>query len=109
MKASHLPNNTCTDQVIELASRADYIDAMSRVANSVNVVTTNGVGGQIGVTVSAATSVSAEPPTLLVCIHELSKAIPAIQKKWRFLSERTGFNSAKIRRNFCGYELRYSR
>lgn len=67
-------------QTSELADRADYIDAMSRVANSVNVVTTNGAVGQVGVTVSAATSVTAEPPTILVCIHELSKAVSAIKE-----------------------------
>ncbi len=102
MKASHLPNNTCSDQVIELASRADYIDAMSRVANSVNVVTTNGVGGQIGVTVSAATSVSAEPPTLLVCIHELSKAIPAIQKNGGFCLNVLDSTQQKFAEIFAG-------
>ena len=82
MNSTQLPKyinpDSLSDQVLELADRADYIDAMSRVANSVNVVTTNGEGGQLGVTVSAATSVTAEPPTLLVCIHELSKVVPAI-------------------------------
>jgi len=62
----------------EIVGRTDYVDAMSRVANSVNVVTTDGPSGRAGVTVSAATSVTAEPPTLLVCIHEQSEATAAI-------------------------------
>jgi len=62
----------------DLVERSDYVDAMSRAANSVNVVTTNGADGPVGVTVSAATSVTAEPPTLLVCIHEKSGAASAI-------------------------------
>ncbi|MGB2272637.1 MAG: flavin reductase family protein, partial [Pseudomonadales bacterium] len=88
MNSTKLPKyinpDTLSDQAFDLADRADYIDAMSRVANSVNVVTTNGAGGQLGVTVSAATSVTAEPPTLLVCIHELSKVVPAITENGVF-------------------------
>jgi len=67
-----------SDTVLELVSRQEYVNAMACTANSVNVVTTDGPGGRAGVTVSAATSVTAEPPTLLVCIHALSEATPAI-------------------------------
>jgi len=69
---------SASDQVFELTGRSEYVDAMSRAANSVNVVTTDGPNGRAGVTVSAATSVTAEPPTLLVCIHEMSEVAPAI-------------------------------
>lgn len=53
---------------------------MSHAAATVNVVTTHGVAGRAGVTVSAMTSVSAdtERPTLLVCIHRDSAAAGAI-------------------------------
>ncbi len=82
MNISQFPKYTvtgsATDQAFELADRGDYVDAMSRAANSVNVVTTNGPSGRAGVTVSAATSVTAEPPTLLVCIHEMSEVAAAI-------------------------------
>lgn len=42
---------------------------MSRFAGAVHVVTTNGVAGRRGVTVSAACSVSDSPPILLVCLN----------------------------------------
>ncbi|MCY3877659.1 MAG: LysR substrate-binding domain-containing protein [Rhodobacteraceae bacterium] len=60
--------------------RDRFIAAMSRAANSVNVVTTDGPAGRAGVTVSAMSSVSADStrPTLLVCIHHLSPACSAI-------------------------------
>jgi flavin reductase (DIM6/NTAB) family NADH-FMN oxidoreductase RutF len=53
---------------------------MSAAAATVSVVTTGGPAGQAGVTVSAMTSVSAdgEAPTLLVCVHHLASAAPAI-------------------------------
>lgn len=58
--------------------RAVFIDAMRRAAASVTVVTTNGVAGRAGVTVSAMCSASADPPALLACIHQESTAVPAI-------------------------------
>ena len=58
--------------------RENFVNGMSRVPNSVSIVTTDGVAGRFGVTVSATSSVSAEPPTLLVCVHHLSNASKAI-------------------------------
>jgi flavin reductase len=82
MKVNQFPKHNNEESLagseLELVDRSDFVDTMSRVANSVNVVTTSGSGGEVGVTVSAATSVTAEPPTLLVCIHEQSKAAAAI-------------------------------
>jgi len=60
--------------------REKFLDGMSRAAATVSVVTTDGPAGRAGVTVSAMTSVSADSaaPSLLVCIHRLSPAAPAI-------------------------------
>ena len=59
---------------------------MSRAANTVNVVTTDGPGGRAGVTVSAMTPVSAdsERPTLLICVHHLSSACGPIFENRNF-------------------------
>ena len=53
------------------ATRDRYLEAMSRGVAMVNVVTTDGVAGRFGATVSAMSSVSADmnPPALLVCLH----------------------------------------
>lgn len=60
--------------------RARFLAGMSRAAQTVNIVTTDGPAGRGGVTVSAMTSVSAdtEKPTLLVCMHRDSSAAPLI-------------------------------
>lgn len=60
--------------------RARFIAGMSHAAATVNVVTTDGVAGRVGVTVSAMSSVSADTPrpTLLVCIHQNSPAATAV-------------------------------
>lgn len=62
--------------------RQDFLQGMSFVAATVNVVTTDGPAGRSGVTVSAMSSVSAdtERPTLLVCVNEASSgAAPIIE------------------------------
>ena len=62
------------------ALRGAFLDGMSQVAATVNIVTTDGPHGRAGVTVSAMSSVSADrpAPSLLVCIHHLSATAPAI-------------------------------
>ena len=58
------------------AFRQRFLDAMSRAAATVNVVTTDGPGGRAGVTVSAMSpvSVDGESPVILVCLHYQGKA-----------------------------------
>ncbi|MEP3053173.1 flavin reductase family protein [Ascidiaceihabitans sp.] len=50
----------------------EFIAAMRTVASSVSVVTTDGDAGRYGATVSAFCSVSANPPTVLVCLNAAS-------------------------------------
>lgn len=48
---------------------ARFREAMSRVPAAVHVVTTDGPGGRHGATATAVTSVTDDPPTLLVCLN----------------------------------------
>ncbi|WP_034986895.1 flavin reductase [Bartonella florencae] len=61
---------------ITVSSR-EYRDAMSHFAGAVHIVTTNGIKGRRGVTVSACCSLSDDPPTLLVCLmrHNLKNQL----------------------------------
>lgn len=63
-----------------------FIAAMSHMANTVNVVTTDGPAGRAGVTVSAMTSISADEkrPSLLICVHNLSSACEPILRNKKF-------------------------
>ena len=87
---------------INAVDRDIFIDAMSRVANSVNVVTTNGEAGKFGITVSAATSVTADPPSLLVCINEASHSSAAILKNGVFALNVLSSNQKEISELFAG-------
>lgn len=59
--------------------RDRFLEGMSYAACTVNVVTTGGAHGRAGVTVSAMCPVSADPPSLLVCVHRLSRASEIIR------------------------------
>lgn len=53
-------------------SSHQFRDAMARLGAAVNIVTTDGVAGRAGLTVSAVCSVTDDPPTLLVCLNRAS-------------------------------------
>ena len=68
----------------EAVDRADFLTAMRAVANSVTVVTTEGKAGRHGGTVSAFCSVSADPPTVLVCLHGESRIAETVAENGVF-------------------------
>ena len=81
-----------------------FLQAMSRAANSVCVVTTDGAAGRAGVTVSAMTTVSVDMPnpSLLVCIHNLSPACDAIQRNRVFCANLLSSDQVSVSDSFAG-------
>ncbi|MEQ9260515.1 MAG: flavin reductase family protein [Roseovarius sp.] len=59
-------------------AREAFIAAMRQVAATVTVVTTDGPAGRMGATVSAFTSLSADPPSVLVCLKADSRIARAV-------------------------------
>lgn len=51
-----------------------FRQAMAHLAAAVNIVTTEGDHGKLGITVSAVCSVTDSPPTVLVCVNQRSAA-----------------------------------
>ena len=84
------------------ASPADFVSAMARAATGVSVVTTDGPDGRFGITVSAVSSVSAEPPMVLVCINRRSPAVVAIGDHGRFAVNMLADHQASVARTFSG-------
>lgn len=84
--------------------RDKFIKAMSAAGTTVYVVTTDGMAGQHGVTVSAMSSVSAdmEAPTLLVCIHHLSSVANAIMENKVFAVNMLRSDQSLISDRFAG-------
>jgi len=94
-----------TDRVeTDRALRQQFLVGMSHAACTVNVVTTDGVAGRHGVTVSAMVSVSADTPqpTLLVCIHHLSPVADAVLKNGVFCVNVLRDDQAHISDHFAG-------
>lgn len=54
---------------------ARFREAMSRVGAAVHIVTTDGPAGLAGITASAVTSITAEPPMMLFCIKRSSRCV----------------------------------
>src|SRR3984885_13122286 len=86
------------------ALRQQFLVGMSHAACTVNVVTTDGVAGRHGVTVSAMVSVSADTPqpTLLVCIHHRSAVSAAVLENGVFCVNVLRDDQAHISDNFAG-------
>src|SRR5271163_924588 len=86
------------------ALRQQFLVGMSHAACTVNVVTTDGIAGRHGVTVSAMVSVSADTPqpTLLVCIHHLSPVADAVLKNGVFCVNVLRDDQAHISEHFAG-------
>jgi flavin reductase len=84
------------------AERQRFVEAMSRVATGVTIVTSNGPSGRFGQTVSAMSSVSADPPMLLVCISRKSPICTAIQNDRVFAVNVLRADHRRLAESFAG-------
>jgi flavin reductase (DIM6/NTAB) family NADH-FMN oxidoreductase RutF len=82
--------------------RRAFIRAMRAAVTGVSVVTTDGAGGRLGLTVSALASVSAEPAMLLVCIARRSPLVAAIRTNAVFGVNVLGDHQAVLAETFAG-------
>lgn len=84
------------------APRQAFIDAMRQVASTVTVVTTDGPEGQAGATVSAFTSLSADPPSVLVCLKADTRIALAIQGNGVFCVNILPEDAVEVAKAFAG-------
>lgn len=82
--------------------RRIFIDGMRSVAAAVTVVTTDGPAGRHGATVSAFASVSADPPTLLVCLRSASRICAAALRNGAFTFTALAETDSRVARIFAG-------
>lgn len=64
------PTEAVTPPALSDELRAAFKGAMRRLASGVSVVTANGGSGPLGLTATSVTSMTAEPPTVLVCVNQ---------------------------------------
>lgn len=80
----------------------DFISAMGLAATGVSVVTTDGPAGRLGLTVSAVSSVSADPPLILICINRKSPAMAALDSNNTFAVNLLGTSNRAYAETFSG-------
>jgi flavin reductase len=79
-----------------------FREAMSRVAGAVHVIATSGPGGLSGATVTAVTSVTDSPPSLLICLNQQSRTLAAIRANGAFSVQALAADQIDIARVFAG-------
>jgi flavin reductase (DIM6/NTAB) family NADH-FMN oxidoreductase RutF len=79
---------------------------MRRFATGVAIVTTSLDGRIHGFTVNAFASVSAEPPTVLICVNRIATAHPLIAASQRFCVNILALDQRKLAERFAGGEPR---
>ena len=67
-----------------LVAPADYVGAISQHVSSVCVITTEHEGSRYGLTATAVSSVTADPPRLLVCVNKSGLTHEKILQAGRF-------------------------
>jgi flavin reductase (DIM6/NTAB) family NADH-FMN oxidoreductase RutF len=88
------------------ASTDDFREAMRRFATGVAIVTTAHDGRIHGFTANAFASVSAEPPTVLICVNRRATAHPLISSSQRFCVNVLALDQRELAERFAGGEPR---
>ncbi len=79
-----------------------FLAAMRQVAATVTVVTTDGPAGRVGATVSAFTSLTADPPSVLVCLRSDSRIARAVIENRAFCVNVLPEDAVDVARAFAG-------
>lgn len=86
----------------DCAPREEFIAAMRGVASSVTVVTTDGPAGRHGATVSAFTSLSADPPSVLICLRAESRIARAVTQNGQYCVNVLSEDQSDLAERFAG-------
>ncbi len=81
---------------------SDFREAMSHVAGAVYIIATNGAGGLAGATATAVTSVSDNPPSLLVCLNKTSSTLAAMRINGHFSINILAASQKSLAERFAG-------
>ncbi|MCX5535573.1 flavin reductase [Streptomyces sp. NBC_00006] len=84
------------------SNQRSFREAMANLTAGVNIVTTDGPRGRAGITVSAACSVTDDPPTMLVCINRSSRSHDLFTENGRVCVNVLGPDHADVAKAFAG-------
>ncbi len=87
---------------VETVTSTDFRNAMSCMAASVQIVTTDGAAGRAGFTATAFSAVSDVPPIVLVCINRKSRSNSIIKENGVFCVNTLGGQAIELAQIFSG-------
>ncbi len=91
--------------MVETISNAAFREILSRFASGVTVVAVNARGGPVGFTATGFTSVSLEPPLILVCIDKAASVYDAVVEAPFFGVSILDVEQASIARRFAQSDI----
>lgn len=95
---NYLPTRLTADDIATDAFKS----VMRNVAGAVSIVTACHGGGRAGLTATSVTALSAEPPTVIVCVNRTASAWPVIEAAGHFAINVLGARHRPIADRFAG-------
>jgi flavin reductase len=89
-------------EALKCVEGAAFREAMSRLGAAVHVITTDGAAGMTGFTATAVSSVSDQPPTILVCLNRRSTSAPVLSHNGVFCVNTLRADEEEIADRFAG-------
>lgn len=89
-------------QSVPASSSDPFRDAMRQLASGVSIVTSGKDRDLTGITATSVTSLSLEPPTLLVCVNRTSSLVPVLQRHRQFAVSFLKAEQQEIAERFAG-------
>jgi flavin reductase len=82
--------------------RGAFLAAMRKAVMTVGIVATDGPGGRCGLTVSSLSSLTLDPPAMLVCISRCSPLLSAVARNRSFCINLLGEGDEQVSDVFAG-------
>lgn len=80
----------------------DFKSVMRHVAGAVSIITAQYDGARAGLTATSLTALSAEPPTVVICVNRAASAWPTIERAGHFAVNLLGAHQRSIADRFTG-------
>ncbi|MCG9553596.1 4-hydroxyphenylacetate 3-monooxygenase, reductase component [Vibrio sp. Isolate31] len=85
-----------------MSLQQEFRNAMSKLAAAVNIVTTGGQAGTVGITATAVCSVTDSPATVLVCVNRSSASNEIFKKNGRLCVNTCASEHQELSMHFAG-------
>jgi flavin reductase (DIM6/NTAB) family NADH-FMN oxidoreductase RutF len=97
-------NDMKVDRAISCAqaSQDSFRQAMRYLASGVSILAAGGPGDRAAITATSVTSLSVEPPTLLICISRNSSLAPILQRHGHFSANFLSASQQHLAERFAG-------